>query len=117
MAGGAVSQSLIVCGCYICSDPLPVTLMEVVGSRGQIRKAERLYRSDIDRRLSAFRDLHATTGEEEGLARDDELELMKGLSRDEEIGDAVFIFERDEAVAFSELRWGFLSVRRPHAAG
>ena len=54
--------------------------------------------------MFAFRDLEATTDEEEGFAGDGEAVLVKGLSGDEEVGDAVFVFERDEAVAFRGAR-------------
>lgn len=54
----------------------------------------------IDGGLATFGDLEATFDEEEGLGGDEELVLMEGVAWDEEVGDAGFVFEGDEAVAF-----------------
>ena len=50
--------------------------------------------------MFAFCDLEAAADEEEGFAGDGEAVLVEGFSGDEEVGDAVFVFERDETVSF-----------------
>ena len=52
----------------------------------------------------AFADLHAAVAEEEGLGGDDEAVLVEGVARDKEVGDAGFIFQGDEVVAFGGAR-------------
>lgn len=54
----------------------------------------------VDGRLAAFGDLESAFDEEEGFGGDEELILVEGVAGDEEVGDAGFVLERDEAVAF-----------------
>ena len=54
----------------------------------------------VDGGLSAFGDLEAAFDEEEGLGGDEELVLVEGIAGDEEVGDAGFVLETDETVAF-----------------
>lgn len=75
--------------------------MEVVGGGGELGcESEWGQGNNVNGGLFAFGDLEAAVGEEEGLGGDGEAVLVEGFSGDEEVGDAVFVFERDEAVPF-----------------
>ena len=54
---------------------------------------QRLGGSDVNGGLSTFGDLETAVAEEEGLADDGEAEVFEGLAGDEEVGDAVFVFQ------------------------
>ena len=54
----------------------------------------------VDGGLAAFGDLEAAFDEEEGLGGDEQLVLVEGVAGDEEVGDAGFVFEGDETMAF-----------------
>ena len=76
-------------------------LVKIVRDRGEVsRNSQRPHRRDINRRLTAFGDLQASLHEKKGLTHDDQLVCVEGLSRDEKVGDAEFILERDETVTF-----------------
>lgn len=50
--------------------------------------------------MATFGDLEASGDFEERFAEDGKFVAMEGLARDEEIGDAEFVFEGNEAMAF-----------------
>ena len=76
--------------------------VEVVGGGwgGVIAAGKGFDVGDVDGGLVAFGDLEPAMTEEEGLGGDGELVLLEGVAGDEEVGDAGFVFEGDEAVAF-----------------
>jgi len=56
--------------------------------------------SGVEGCLSAFGNLDASLAEEEAFGGDHEAVFLEGGARDEEVGDARFIFEGNEAMAF-----------------
>ncbi len=56
-------------------------------------------RSGVESAGISLADLHAAKAEEERFGGDDEAVLVEGVARDEEVGDACFVLEGDEAVA------------------
>lgn len=78
------------------------SLVEIVGASGMVGgdAGERMEGGGVDGRLAAFGDLEAAFDEEEGLGGDEEFVLVEGVAGDEEVGDAGFVFETDETMAF-----------------
>ena len=76
--------------------------VEIVGSGGVVGgdagKGRKM--GGVNGGLTAFGNLQTTFDEQERLGGDEELVLVEGVARDEEVGDAGFVFETDEAVAF-----------------
>ena len=76
--------------------------VEIVGSGGVVGddagKGGKM--GGVNGGLTAFGNLQTTFDEQERLGGDEELVLVEGVARDEEVGDAGFVFETDEAVAF-----------------
>ena len=52
-----------------------------------------------DGRLVTFGTLDDPMGEQEGFAGDDEAQALEGVLADKQVGDAGFVFQRDEAMA------------------
>ena len=94
--------------------PILATLVKVVRDGGEVaRDAQRLKRGDVDRGLPTLGDLQATLNEKKGFTHDYEFVCVEGLAWDEEIGDAVFVLQRDEAVTFGGAR----ALAADHQAG
>ena len=78
------------------------SLVKVVAGGVQVGgKGQRFDRGGVERVGVAFANLHASVAEEELLGGNDETVLVKGVAWDKEVGDAGFVFERNETVPFS----------------
>ncbi len=76
-------------------------LVEVVGAGGEGGgEGEGVEGGGVEGGLSAFGDLEAAVAEEEAFGGDGEAVALEGVAGDEEVGDAGFVLEGDEAVAF-----------------
>ncbi len=75
--------------------------MEVVGTGVEGGgEGEGLDGGGVEGGLAAFGDLEAAAAEEKSFGGDGEAVLLEGVAGDEEVGDAGFVFEGNETVAF-----------------
>ena len=72
----------------------------VAGGVDVCGKGKRFHRRSVEGMSVAFADLHASVAKEKLFGGDDEAVFVEGVAGDEEVGDAGFVFEGDEAVAF-----------------
>ena len=56
--------------------------------------------SGVDGGLATFGDLQASVAEQEAFGGDGEAMLLEGVAGNEEVGDAGFVFEGNEAMSF-----------------
>lgn len=89
--------------------------MEVMrsGREASFDSAQWLHACGVDCRLLTFADLDVPRNHEERLSGDGETLGVEGFPRNEEVGDAIFVFERDETVTFG----GAWTLTADHEAG
>ena len=82
-----------------------MSLVEVVGGdvEGVGEVVERPEIVGVDGGVVAFADLEHAFDEEKGLCGDDEAVMFEGFLGNKDVGDASFVFERDETMPLGGL--------------